>query len=146
MKVRNNFVTNSSSSSFIVAKKKDVSEEELVEKVKETYFEKKEKFLQMLKEAIEYWDLDDDIEDDYYGEQALLKAYVSKDEEKIDEEFVKFLTKKIQNIFSDKWGAPGELDSWQATVFEASNEDEDIFSLFMYDNPNIIENDIIKIL
>lgn len=146
MKVRSNFVTNSSSSSFIVAKKKDVSEEELTEKVKETYLEKKEKFLKMLEEAIEYWDIDDDIEDDYYGEQALLKAYVSKDEEKIDEEFVKFLVKKIQNIFSDKWGAPGELDSWQATVFEASNEDEDIFSLFMYDNPNIIENDIIKIL
>ena len=81
---------------------------------------------------------------DYYGEAPLVKAYIK--EENVDEEFIKYLTKRTLEIFDDNWNGSGELDSWEVTIFEASNENDDMFEWLLYDDVSIIKNELIKVI
>lgn len=146
MKIRESFVTNSSSSSYIVAKKKTASEEEIKTAIENKYYKNKEEYLNLLGDIIEGYnvDLSDYEGTDYYGEASLVKAYIK--EENVDEEFIKYLTKKTLEIFDDNWNGSGELDSWEVTIFEASNENDDMFEWLLYDDVSIIKNELIKVI
>lgn len=147
MKIRESFVTNSSSSSYIIAKKKDISDDELEKSIRETYLKNKNSFLKFLEEYIgDYDDPETVVDSSYAGEGKLLKAYMEKDDEKIDKEYIHFLKTKMEELFLDEWTGIGTLDSWKATIFEASNEDEDFFSSLMYHLPNLIKNEYIKVI
>lgn len=146
MKIRESFVTNSSSSSYIIAKKKTASEEEIKTAIKNKYYKNKEEYLNLLGDIIEEYtvDLSDYEGTDYYGEAPLVKAYIK--EENVDEEFIKYLTKRTLEIFDDNWNGSGELDSWEVTIFEASNENDDMFEWLLYNDVSIIKNELIKVI
>lgn len=146
MKIRKSFVTNSSSSSYVVAKKKDASEKDVKKAIADKYYKNKDYYLSLLK------NIEDDLEEtgytqeteDYYGERSLIRAYFGDGD--IDKEYINYLTKKVLELFSDTWNGKGTLDSWEVTVCEVSNENDDIFEWLLYDDSSIIQNELIKVI
>ena len=120
MKVRNSFVTNSSSSSFLIAVKSTANKSDLEKELENIYNQE---------------------EDDFYeeNEKALYKAFKNKDENFV-KAFVDFVLENILDYTNDGC----KLDSWNAAVNECSNEDENIFSQFLYDAGYLLNSDNIK--
>ena len=130
MKIRTDYVTNSSSSSFIIAKHKDCTREEV------------KTMLEGMKDSVKFliYNLDGRIDCDHYDE--IKQAY---DNEEID----KAVEIAIEELTDDLlWGGYGDgliLDNWTVHSAYASSEDCQLFGSALYDFGYLMDTEHLKL-
>ena len=138
MKIRNSFVTNSSSSSFIIAVNKEIIDGNSLDKVILEQLQKnKSQVLTFLEEYMSYLDIGDGCDS---IENELIES--CKNNESPD---LSILARLIGDNFLNEIKYGITLDNHFVFRTEGSNEDEEIFRQFLYDSPEILSCDKIKI-
>jgi len=125
MKIKSDFITNSSSASFLVAIKKDTPTSHLLTLFKpsvDTYF------ADLVKYGAEY-------ELNFWAKRL-------SDEELTAENLLPIIVYEFMNLFNRR---PVELDSWKAITRYFTNEDSEGIGNFMYSYLNIKNDDFVKI-
>jgi hypothetical protein len=121
MKIRNDFVTNSSSSSFIIAKKRGVKKQQIIDIIMNQNLE------QFLNENGEWLDISDELDElDTIEEKKLLLAKT----------IVNGLTNSSELILGD----------WEVSAMEGSSEDSWTPGQFIFSYRSNIDTDIFKIV
>jgi hypothetical protein len=134
MKIKTDFVTNSSSSSYIIAVKNDLT----VEDIKNELLKEKGSLQDFLNDNSEYWGEYDDFSDPLDGDFGEIMAQPT-DEEKIDI-LAGILAKNI--LLRTKDGL--KIHDFLVSACEGSSEDIDLFPNWLYSYANI-ESDVLKI-
>lgn len=130
MKIRTDFVTNSSSSSFIIAKRKDCTRDTILKILQPI----KEEVVECLKENRYMMKLPTGLED-----------VLEKDEEQeIERIGLEYLT---EELFEFDFGeARLEIDNWDILARECSNESEQLLDMILYNYSYLIRsNEYFKI-
>jgi hypothetical protein len=130
MKERLDYVTNSSSSSFIIAKRRDCTKDILLKILQPT----KKKLVECLKENGCMLELPIELENAVEAEQ----------EQKIENIGLEYLA---DELFEFGFGeAKLELDNWDISARECSNESDQLLDIFLYEYGYLIRsNDYFKI-
>lgn len=130
MKERLDYVTNSSSSSFIIAKRRDCTKDILLKILQPT----KKKLVECLKENCCMLELPIELENAVEAEQ----------EQKIENIGLEYLA---DELFEFGFGeAKLELDNWDISARECSNESDQLLDIFLYEYGYLIRsNDYFKI-
>lgn len=137
MKIRNSFVTNSSSSSFLIATRSTANKSDLEKELENIYNQNTDRINSALDLIFEWVEEEDDFYED--NEKMLYRAFKNKDENFV-KAFTDFVLENILKFTNDGC----KLDSWNASVGDCSNEDEEIFSQFLYDAGYLLNSDNIK--
>ena len=130
MKIRNNFITNSSSSSYIVAKKNNINKEKLREEFSKEYFKNKELYKCLLESVVQCFGYSEedfiDEEDNYYDERDLMLEYLKKED--IDEKYIDFLivflNSKIINWYFKKMSTNSNVNGYEIDELPIKNISE----------------------
>lgn len=131
MKIRLDYVTNSSSSSFIIAKHKDCT----LDEIKEILSEKQIKAY--IKSLVKYYENNADIPDTDY-----LKSIINKDYD-VATEFA--LNDVAKQLFNKTKYYPLILGDWKVITEEFSNENGTLFEEFIYEHGHELCSEHLKI-
>lgn len=123
MKIRTDYVTNSSSSSYVIAKKNNCTKDDIVKNMGS--------LKQMVDDVLEYGYIPDDV---------LKFELQNPDKDKAEASLKEFIA---EEILGEDYRM--ELDDWFIVGGECSDEDGYILETFLYEYGNRIDSEKIKI-
>lgn len=125
MKIRTDFVTNSSSSSFVIAYKGEIKEEEL----KPIIARYKKSILEILYNEGDYLDLEDELKN----------ALAEGDEEQILNFAIEELASDLYYMLKD---CDCDLKPWKVQSIYVTSDSSDFLEVFLYENGSILEDNL----
>lgn len=130
MKVRNDFVTNSSSSSFIIARHKDCT----IDEIKTMLNKNRDNILELINS------FEGDLDCDYMDE--IRSAYDSNETNLAIDLAIECLA---MDLIHDGWNKM-QLGDWNVTSAYGSNEDGQLFGSMLYDFGHDMDTEHVKIM
>lgn len=128
MKIRKDFVTNSSSSSFVVAKKNGCEKNELESFINENCRERVENLLCEIR----------------YIDDVPEHIEIAWENEEIDKAIDYAVKEIVDGLFSIANGGM-DLDNWKVSAIEVNNEDGDLTDSFLYGSGYKVKTENFKV-